>query len=198
MAEDRDLPTPPGTPFGGKRRFIEDREVSGSSGAMLSDRMAMAHARGKVQEFMDSEIGQSPEARQLAQMMMGFMGMQPGGMMPVQPQEQAAMPEQSQGAPVVEPSPEVVRATMSGDIKGLAELLRQEHERRTGVTTPAQEPAEDQPQAQEQSTSQEAVYDKETFMQLVRIAKDQGVSVDWLFNRALSLYVRDYKATGRL
>lgn len=34
--------------------------------------------------------------------------------------------------------------------------------------------------------------------QLARIAAENGVEVEWVVSRALSLYIRDYRTTGRL
>ena len=69
---DRPLPTPPRSRFG-----RDSGEEAGSASGMISDRMALAAAEGRLEEFLQHEIPEGDHARSLAMMMMGMSGMMP-------------------------------------------------------------------------------------------------------------------------
>ena len=81
------------------------------------------------------------------------------------------------------PPGEIASAAQAGDVKGLTDLLAKEHEKRT-----------DKPGTETNIPSPE----QKTLDDLIQIASDNNVSVDWLVMRALSLYITEYRKTGRL
>jgi hypothetical protein len=193
--KEKPLPKPPGTAFGRKKRFEQEEEQA----SLLADRMAAAAAGGKLEEFLEKEMPDSEQARTLARMMLGLSGMMPSGEQPsTQSHEKTEQPSSASGAAERTPStgemPEdVVRAIQGGDVKGLMDLLRREHQKRTpgaeadsGEETLAARPA-DQP-----------AIDKDIIDALIRIALDNSVSLDWIILRAIKLYVEEYRKTGKL
>jgi hypothetical protein len=133
-------------------------------------------------------------------MMLGMTGMMPAGEKP-SPQthaktEQPVSPESGsvEQTPSSGEMPEdVVKAIQGGDVKGLMELLRREHQKRTpgseagpGEEAPAAHPA-DQP-----------AIDKDIIDALIQIASDNSVTLDWIILRAIKLYVEEYRKTGKL
>ena len=212
------LPTPPGP--GRKRRSEEDSQDE----PLIADKMGMAMATGNLEKFMKEEFEGSDNAHKLASMMMGMSGMAPEGFTPqgasTIPEEQAASGEAASDetppsgeapsapsgeTPVAPPSEEVMKAAMSGDSKALSEMLKKEHLRRQGAGAEVSEekPAEMQdpaavPADEESQAAPEAAMEKEVLMKLMKIASENNVSIDWVINRALKLYVRDYEGTGRV
>ena len=195
------LPTPPGP--GRKRRSEEDPPDE----PLIADKMGMAMVTGDLDKFMKEEFEGSENAHKLASMMMGMSGMAPGGITPkgITPQGATTPPEEEQvtsgEASSAPPSEEIMKAAMSGDSKGLAEMLKKEHLRRQGAGTDVSEekPSEMQdPAAGESQASPEAAMEKEVLVKLMKIASENNVSIDWVINRALKLYVRDFEATGRV
>lgn len=134
----------------------------------------------------------------------------------------AAVPAAS-GAPAgtgVAVPPEVVAAMMQGDVAALAALLRAEHARRRG-----ERPQEAEAQGVAPSTNVGAVaaqagsasagdgapqsavgatggpqagIDKALIDELIRVAAENQVTVDWLMLRAVKLYLEEHRRTGRL
>ncbi len=210
MPEDkRPLPKPPS---GRKRRFVDDEDKE----ELLADQMGMAMVSGKLDEFIDKEIGDNVNARKLTSMMMGFSGMSTDGLSveglsagsaPMPPEAQEAGEAKAASTP---PPEDIMKAAMSGDSKGLADMLKKEHLRRQGADpegpedTPGKaqhEPGEIEGLTQGDETpeeSREAVMEKQVLVKLMKIASDNNVSIDWVINRALKLYVRDYEGTGRI
>lgn len=234
--KDKPLPKPPQTPFEKKRRF----ESSGESETLVSDKMSMAMAEGKLDEFMNDEFKDNEGARKLADMMMGMSGMagmaSMGGMSGMDgmagmmggasakqtPQEPApsetattepttaeptATDEHDQVTPPTGPPDEaLVKAVMDGDVNTLTAMLQKEHSKRTGEPIASTEssnvkqddlPKDDYTLSEESSISPSSM-EKEVIVKLMKIAQENEVSVDWVINRALKLYVRDYEGTGRV
>lgn len=189
MAKDKKpLPTPPNR----KKRFgVEDEESM-----LLSDRLAMAQSQGKLDEFLEEELGESEGARKLVSMMMGMSGMD---MSAAIPKGKSGGTKKKEGAGG-EPPEDVMQAVMSGDLSGLTQLLKRESEKRQGTGKPSAAAAPKQKPGKTESAASQAepVFERSTIDQLLQIAAENGVSVDWLMNRALTLYVRDHKSTGRL
>ncbi|HEY6000888.1 MAG TPA: hypothetical protein VI078_16495 [bacterium] len=114
------------------------------------------------------------------------------------------------GAPAAALPPEVLAATMQADIAGLMSLLRAEHERRGGVCAPPSETSapvppvasadEGAPVLTAPSAADRAQpgIDQALIDELIRVAADNQVTVDWLLLRAVKLYVEEYRRTGRL
>ncbi len=193
------LPKPPNSAFGRKNRFEQQDEQS----ALLADRLAGAMAEGKLDEFIKQEMPDNEYARNLTNMMMGMTGMLPMGGAPTDPTPQERQPRPSETLPGDVAPPEVkastevldeVRKAIEGnDVKSLMHLLQQEHSKRSSGSESG--PAEEAIAAP--SPPQPAI-DKDHVDTLLQIAKDNGVSVDWLILRAIKVYVQEYQKTGRL
>lgn len=195
-ADDRPLPTPPRTRFG---RPVPGDEAA--SAPLTADRMAQAAAGGFLEDFLQHEIPEGEHARSLAMMMMGLSGMMP-------PSASSAPPSPA-GTDSQAPSPaaippevlaDVSQAVSQADIAGMARLLRAEHAKRSGL--PA---GDDAPGAAREPAAAAATVgavppqiDAAIVDELIRIAADNQVTVDWLVLRAIKLYVEEHRKTGRL
>ncbi len=193
MAEnERPLPQPPKRPFGKKQH---SEEKGGQE--LLADKMAEAAALGKLDEYLEKELPDSEQARELARMMMGMTGMLPSGAPSFPRREQAAGgPEERQAASA--PPEDVVRAVQGGDVKGLMDLLRREHHKRSPDPGAATAPAGAQTSPAEPAGQPQPSIDKELIDALIRIASDNSVTLDWIILRAIKVYVEEYKKTGKL
>jgi hypothetical protein len=195
--KEKPLPKPPNAAFGRKKQFGQEEE----QGALLADRMAAAMAEGKLEEFLKREMPDNQYARSLATMMMGMTGMMPPGGAPASSHvpENKEQPLSSENAASgqtlsAEEMPEEVRkAIQGGDVRGLMDLLRREHQKRmpgpetkseevTAVASPADQP----------------MIDKDLIDALIQIAKDNSVTIDWIILRAVKGYVEEYRKTGKL
>ncbi len=167
----------------------------------MADRMAAAMAEGKLAEFMKEEMPDNDYARALASMMMGITGMMPPEAFPPRsgerPEECSDRAEDVNPPEVmpsgVQPPADVMDAAHTGDVKGVMEMLAREHEKRnpgSGSIPAEKEGTDDMPGLSD--------VEKETLNQLLKIASENNVSVDWMVLRALSLYIREYHNTGRL
>jgi hypothetical protein len=193
---EKPLPKPPSTPFGRKRAGEQREEQE----PLTADRMAAAMAEGKMEEFLKKEIPDNEHARKLANMMMGMSGMMPAGagfsldQPAVAAREGDAQPSSQQEVPA-----EVVKLVQDGDVKGLMDILRQEHLKRspeaavsgTMETVSAPETMSSQPGGM-------PTIDKELIDAMIQIAKDNSVTVDWIILRAIKVYVEEYRKTGKL
>jgi hypothetical protein len=187
--KDKPLPKPPATPFGKKRTPAE----AGEQG-LMADKMAEAAALGRLDEYLERELPHNEQARALARMMMGMTGIMPGG----GPTPQAGEKPGDQAVTGVSSMPpeDVVKAIQGGDVQGLMGLLRREYEKRNpgadtgppsaGVETPATE------------RSGTPAIDKALIDELIRIASDNSVTLDWIILRAIKVYVEEYRKTGKL
>lgn len=194
--KEKPLPKPPTSPFGRKERSHQEDQTT-----LLADRMAAAVAEGKLDEFLKQEMPDNEYARNLATMMMGMTGMMPAGGAAVSSHttENGDKPQSLESAtsgetPSAEEVPgDVKEAIQGGDVRGLMDLLRREHQkRRPGADTkPAAETAASQPVGQ-------PTIDKELIDALIRIATDNSVTLDWIMLRAIKIYVQEYQKTGRL
>jgi len=198
MKKTRQLPTPPNKAIGRKRLPQQADDESG----LLADRMAAAMAEGKLDEFLTQETPNNEYAKNLVSMMMGMTGMMPmSDHITTQAsamQEKRSLPSEEkhseQGSPILEVPEDVQEAITSGDVKGLKEILRREHLKRTsGTDLGLSEEAVMQPQPSSMPT-----IDKDLIDALVEIAKDNSVTMDWMILRAIKVYVQEYKKTGRL
>lgn len=195
--KEKPLPKPPNTAFGRKKQFGQEEE----QGALLADRMAAAMAEGKLEEFLKQEMPDNEYARNLATMMMGMTGMMPPGGAPAfshspENREQPLPPENaaSSQTPSAEEVPEEVKkAIQGGDVRGLMDLLRREHQKRM--------PGEEIKPPEETTTPQpvdQPTIDKELIDALIQIAKNNSVTMDWIILRAIKVYVEEYQKTGKL
>jgi hypothetical protein len=223
---DRPLPQPPRKRFG--RPSPGEEQIAGP---LTADRLAQAAAEGRLEEVLQHEIPEGEHARSLAMMMLGMSGMMPPGMpgMPAMPGGVPGSPPGSQdpevGASFAVPAaldalggsgvlpPEVLAATMQGDVAGLSALLRAEHERRRGegpgagdapanaaaLAPPAASGGEaPRPSAAGDADAARAGIDKALLDELIRVAAENQVTVDWIVLRAVKLYLEEHRRTGRL
>jgi len=195
--KERALPKPPKTPFGRNRSFDGDEKQD----TLMADRMAVAMAQGKLDEFFEKEMPASEHAKKLAEMMMGMTGMMPAGGMPEKPAPgKKASPDKNKASSpddllsAAEPPEGVVDAVKSADVKGLMDLLKKEHiKRHGGKAEPAAKKKKDAAPAKNQAS-----IEKEVIEQLLKISADNSLSLDWIVFRALKRYVEDYRKTGNL
>jgi len=208
---DRPLPTPPRSRFG-----RDSQEEAEPASGMISDRMALAAAEGRLEEFLQHEIPGGDAARNLAMMMMGMSGMMPMEIPAGLPQAVAtpspAPPgSDAQTASSPEVPPEVLAAIQQGDVANLMSILRAEHVKRTAPGAPADEapqapaspsaarpPVPSPEPSAAASVAGPAGIDTAIIDELIRISADNDVTVDWLMLRAVKLYVEEYRKTGRL
>ncbi len=186
--KEKPLPRPPRSGFGPKDRL----EPNAHSTPLSADKMTGAMAEGKFEEYLAEKFQDNEQAKELARMMMGLSGM--GGLA-----GSVAASQEREAASAV--PPEIADAAASGDLKGLVDLLASEQQRRSGESEPmADSPADGNPSKSENSAppDDEAYLDRATLDQLIRIASENNVTVDWVMARAVKLYVRDYKLTGRI
>jgi hypothetical protein len=195
--KEKPLPKPPNTAFGRKKQFEQPEEQA----SLLADRMAAAMAEGKLDEFLKQEMPDNEYARNLATMMVGMTGMMPPGGAPpfsytheIKEQPPSVENAASGQIPSAEEVPEEVRkAIQGGDVKGLMDLLRQEHQKRMPgeETTPAEATAASSP-------ADQPTIDKDLIDALIEIAKDNSVTMDWIILRAIKVYVEEFRKTGKL
>ena len=194
--KEKPLPRPPKTPFG--RNRFEQRE---EDAPLMADRMAAAMAEGKLEEFMKEEMPDNDYARTLATMMMGMTGMILPGAFP-SPSGKEAEEHSGKSKEVippgempsaVQPPEDVINAVHSGDVRGVMEILAREHKKRMPECEAG--PVEE---GKTEDTAGLSDVEKETLNQLIKIAAENNVSVDWMVLRALKLYIREYRKTGRL
>lgn len=190
--KEKPLPKPPHTAFGRKKPG-EPREEEGT---LLADRLAEAMAQGKVEDFLKQELPDNEYARSLTSMMMGMTGMMPmsGEAKAPQPPGKTGQAVPREDAAPTKELPEDVRAAIQGgDVEGLTDLLHREHRKRMpdAENTPVEEPVSPPMPAQ-------PAIDKDLIDALIKIAGENGVTLDWMILRAIRLYVQDYGKTGRL
>jgi hypothetical protein len=183
---------------------------------MISDRMALAAAEGRLEEFLQHEIPGGDAARNLALMMMGMSGMLPMEIPAEPPQaisthSPAPPGSDAQDAVAAEVPPEVLAAIQQGDVANLMGILRAEHAKRSGLdaasdeapqapaTSSAARPTVPSPlPPASTSVAGPAGIDAAIIDELIRISADNDVTVDWLMLRAVKLYVEEYRKSGRL
>jgi len=193
---EKPLPKPPSTPFGRKRAGEQGDEQE----PLTADRMAAAMAEGNLEEFLKKEMPDNEHARKLANMMMGMSGMMPAEAA-FTPDHAAAAAREGDAQPSSqqEVPAEVVKLVQDGDVKGLMNILRQEHLKRspeaavagTMETVPEPEAIPSQPGGM-------PTIDKELIDSMIQIAKDNSVSLDWIILRAIKVYVQEYLKNGKL
>lgn len=209
--QEKPLPKPPTTPFGRKKRYEQPEPEQ----PLMADRLAMAMAEGTLDEYLQKEVYDNEYAKALTMMMMGMTGLVPPGVAPGAGQglgqergEGGAAEAPSEGsgeaAPTTEPPaahaapaapPEdLIAATLSGDVKNVMELLYREHKKLNPDSAFAA------PQAEETTSGllAQSPEEKEIIDQLVAIAGQNSLPLDWVILRALKLYIQEYGKTGRL
>jgi len=193
--DEKKLPKPPSTPFGRKQAGEQREEQE----PLMADRMAAAMAEGKLEEFLKKEMPDNEHARKLATMMMGMSGMMPAGAGFVPDHPAAAREGEAQPPSQQEVPEEAMRAIQGGDVKGLMDILRQEHLKRspeTAVSGPAETVSS--PAAMPSQPGSMPTIDKELIDAVIQIAKDNSVTMDWIILRAIKVYVEEFRKTGKL
>ena len=188
--DEKALPEPPATPFSRKRSFDKEEDAP-----LMADKITAAMAEGRLEEFIQKELPDNEQTRALVSLMLQMTGMMPPEMPQAAKQEEKpeAAGGGAEGVPPASNIPEdILKAVNTADVAGLVGLLRREHEKKTQ--------AGPLPEAKEESSHKEdkPVIEKEIIDNLIRIASDNQVTVDWLILRALKLYVEDFRITGRL
>jgi hypothetical protein len=188
--KERALPRTPKTPFGRQRPAQEPSEGK----PLLADKLAEAAALGSLEGFIDQELPDSEYARSLANMMLGMTGMLPQAAASSPPPSEGLSREQAEEQ-AQKASAGVREAAQAGDVRGLIEMLRQEHLKRSGGGTG---PADEIP-AQTTSVSDGLTsLEREVLDQIIALAREHKVSPDWIILRSLKLYIEEYRRTGRL
>lgn len=191
----RDLPEPPSGPFGRRR----GREGEGGEAPQTADRLAMAVAQGRLDEFLEEEFDDIPGAKELAMMMLGATGMAPPG----KKSEKAGKSKKARGKKKPAPAKaarkgrdkgpeipeELLEAAGGGDIEGISALLSGELRKGRGGGGAKREKA---------GVPKEALFEKGDIDTLMKVAAENNVSLDWVLSRAIKLYARDYRNTGRI
>ncbi len=183
MAEkDRSLPKPFNPAFGRKRRS-ED----GEDRALMADEIARAAAEGRLEEFLSKEVPDNDYARSLVSMMMDMTGMTSVAKSP-DANEEPSSPASVEN--LSEPPAEVIEAVRKNDVEALKELLQSEHKKR--------HPEGEQEIERSDGLPPKPSIERQIIEDLVKIASDNDVSLDWLTFRALKLYLQEYQKSGRL
>jgi hypothetical protein len=118
-------------------------------------------------------------------------GIMPGASEPVPQVQESRGAEPADATEVPE---DVRKAIEGGNVRGLMEMLRREHKKRSPESEAPAESSKSEP-AQSQDTP---VIDKELIDALVQIAQDNSVSLDWIILRAIKVYVQEYQKNGKL
>jgi hypothetical protein len=193
--KEKPLPKPSKTPFGRKRRSEEGKDQA----PLIADEMAMAMAQGKLEDFIRQELPDNEHARKLASMMMQMSGMSPhDGFTPTEKKKQPGKRKDNKDTsgqkevPAVPPE-DIMKAVQGGNVNDLMGLLKREHEKRNpDAGSLEQENIKPSP-GDELSRDEKKVID-----QLVQIAAENKVTLDWITLRALKVYVQEYLRTGKL
>ena len=204
MAEnERPLPKPPKKAFGRQGNFEHEREDA----PLMADRIAMAMAEGRLEEFFSKELPDSEHARELAAMMMGMTGMaSAGGIAPApsaaaspdNPEEKApSEAQQLKDTPGGVPE-DVMTAIHAGDVQGLLGLLAREHKKLNPDSVPGTPPEPQKEGNAETGAGGKKVVEKDVVEQFLKIAEENSLELDWLIMRALKVYVEEYRKTGKL
>ncbi len=188
--KEKPLPTPTNRAFGRGKKFGEEEEKT----ELTADRMAMAAAEGKLDEFLKKEMPDNEYARNLASMMMGMTGIMPTAS-ETAPQSRENKEAEHPGATTV---PEDVRkAIEGGDVQGLMEKLRREHQKRNPESGSPEVVGAESVSGPAMEQNAPAI-DKELIDALIGIAQDNSVSLDWIILRAIKVYVQEYRKNGKL
>ncbi len=188
--KEKPLPTPPNRAFGRGKKFGEEEGKT----ELTADRIAMAAAEGKLDEFLKQEMPDNEYARNLASMMMGMTGIMPAD------SEHASQRQENRDAETAgatEVPEDVRKAIEGGNVRGLIEMLKREHQKRNTESEATEPPAERSKTEPAQSQEAPAI-DKELIDALIQIAQDNSVSLDWIILRAIKVYVQEYQKNGKL
>lgn len=180
--KEKPLPIPLNSPLGRKRGFMQNEEGE----PLMADQIAKAMAEGKLEEFLQREIPDNEYARKLTMMMLEMTGMLPSEGLPSAPEKEPEKPSTTQ------PPEDVTNAVKSGNVKELMGLLERKYKKRTpdAEISLTEEKTDNPPDM--------TIDEKETIDQLIKIASENNVTLDWVISRALRVYVQEYLKTGRM
>jgi hypothetical protein len=187
--KEKSLPKPPSSAFGRKRRPEENADDV----PLMTDRIALAAAEGRLEEFIKTEIPEGEHAKKLVSMMMGMTGMVQGEALKASLGEEPC-PEAAADTPSTQPPEDVLEALHSGDVRTLMGLLERERRKRS----PDERAGEAISDAAGQPAVEKCSVEKETVDLLIKIAEDNDLSLEWVILRALRVYAEEYRKTGRL
>jgi hypothetical protein len=187
--KEKSLPKPPSSAFGRKRRPEENADDV----PLMADRIALAAAEGRLEEFIKTEIPEGEHAKKLVSMMMGMTGMAQGEALKASSGEEPC-PIAEADTPCAQPPEDVLKAVHSGDVQALMGLL--ERERR--MRFPDERAGEGISDAAGQPAAEKGSIEKTTIDFLIKIAEDNDLGLEWVVMRALRVYVEEYRKTGRL
>jgi len=91
------------------------------------------------------------------------------------------------------PPEDVLKSVHAGDVKSLKELLALEHKKRMPGAAPPKSSEENAARFLEQPD-----IEKDRIEGIMKISAENDLAPDWVFVRALKVYVREYERTGRL
>jgi len=198
----KSLPTPPRKAFGhGPRSGSDER-----SRPSLEEGLAQAAARGRLDEYISENFGESGNARRLAEMMMEMTGMiqapaASSGTVEKKAKNVDSSEKQSESGKTSVPG-DIIAAASSGNVGELIQLLKREQGKISGEKDVSAKsggkPQRKKTGKKVAGAEDQGFIEKKVLDQLIKIASDNNVTMDWLIARALSLYVRDYLATGRM
>lgn len=180
--KEKPLPEPESTPFGKRRHF----EHSEEDVPLLADQMVKAMAEGGLEEFLKQEFPDNEYARKLATLMLEMTGMLPSECLPSVPEKEPEKPS------TIQLPEDVINAVKSGKVKELMGLLEREYKKR--VPDAEISLTEEKIAIPQDLTADE----KEIIDQLIKIASENNVTLDWIVLRALRFYVQEYLKTGQL
>ncbi len=186
---ERPLPKPPSSPFGRRKRPEKGEEDV----PLMADRMAMAQAEGRLEEFLERELPDNEHAKKLASMMIGMTGMAQGGTLQPPAEGKPCSGAEPEISPA-QPPEDILTAVHAGDVQGLVGLLERERRKRS----PDERPAEGVSGAAGKPAAEKPSIEKETLDLLIDIAAENDLSLDWIILRALRLYIMEYRESGRL
>jgi hypothetical protein len=186
--KEKSLPRPPSSPFGRRRRTEENADEC----PLMADRIALAAAEGRLEEFIKNEIPGGEHAKKLVSMMMGMTGMTQGAALKALPEEEPCT-ETAADTPSAQPPEDVLNAVHSGDVQALMGLLERERRKRF----PDERAGEGSGDAGEPAAEKCSI-EKTTVDLLIKIARDNDLSLEWVVLRALRQYAEEYGKTGRL
>jgi hypothetical protein len=186
--KEKSLPRPPSSPFGRRRQPEEN-----AGGPLTADRIALAAAEGRLEEFIRTEIPEGEYAKKLVSMLMGLTGMTHGEALAAS-REKEPHPDGAADTPVTQPPEDVFKAVRSGDVQALMGLLESERRKRSADERTGEKFAD----ATGETAVEKCSIEKETVDRLLKIAEDNDLSLDWVVLRALRVYIEEYRKDGRL
>ena len=149
--------------------FSRKKTFAEDTGApQMADRLTAAMMEGRGEEFMDEEFGDIPGAKQLAMMMLGATGMSPSSISPRKSAEKNTEAKASAKKPDAKAAGKNAKASAKAKTKA------------------------------ESAGAGEQNFNKADLDTLMQIAAENNVSFDWVMARAVKLYARDYRTTGRI